>query len=186
VLKSAVAVVVVAAGLAVWGLLTQVSASGDRAEAERTAARAREHLTEVRADDDLAFSRDRDAATEFARHSVAVLNTLDYRNLDEDLAEWAEVTTGDLHDEVAGLGEEDRQQLLDAKSVSEGKVVSVAVRELDVRAGTATALAAVRISRTVGGQADVRYQRIQAAISRTDDGWKLSAIGAVPYLEAGP
>lgn len=182
----AVAAVVVAAGVAVWGLVAQVTAGVERDDAERAVTRAQERLDETRADQDLALARGRDEVAEAARHAVAVMNTLDHRTVEEDLAAWAEVTTGPLREEVTGLGEDQRAQLRDAGSTSVGEVVSVAVRDLDTRAGTATVLAAVTVSVTVGdGEPDDRHQRIQASLEHTDDGWKLSAIGQVPFSEAG-
>jgi Mce-associated membrane protein len=176
----AVAVVVVAAGIAVWGLLALVSANSDLDAATAAAAEADDRLAEVRADDDLAFTRARDEVLAAARHAVPVMNTLDHRTLDEDLAAWAEVTTGALHDEISNLSEDHKRTLRDAKAVTTGKVRSSAVTELDDRSGTATVLAAVEKTQTTGeGEPTVSYLRVRAELSRTDQGWKLSNLSTV-------
>lgn len=181
----AVASVVVAAGLAVAGVVALVSARGELSEANAARGEAFARFAEARSDD-LEFARARDEVTEFARHAVAVMNTLDHRTLDEDLEAWAEVTTGALREEVTSLGADQRRQLADARSVTEGQVLSVAVRELDVRAATATVLAAVEVSvSTAGTEATPRYQRVEASLSRTDQGWRLTALAKVPYVEPG-
>ncbi|GAB3446457.1 hypothetical protein [Actinophytocola sediminis] len=183
-LLTAVAVVVVAAGVAVWALVAMVSATGDRDDAERALARA-QAAQDKRADDDTAtIARVRDEVSSAAANGIAVLNTLDHRTLDDGLAAWAEVTTGALREEITALGDSQRQQIRDARSVTEGQVVSLAVRTLDTDAGTATVLAASKItSRTGGAEATVADRRVQAELTRTDDGWLLSALDQVPYQE---
>lgn len=172
---------VVAAGVAVWALVSLVSANGDLDAAKRAAAEDGDRLAEIRAD--LASARDHDEVANAANKAIAVMNTLDYRDVDASLAEWADVTTGDLHEEIAGI---DPALLVEAKSVSEGTVVSAAVRELDPRAGTATVLAAVQVSvSTQGQEATDRHQRMEATLRRTDEGWKLDGLGQVPYAEPG-
>lgn len=179
----AIALVVVAAGIAVWALVALVSANGDVSDAERAAAEAEDRLAELRADDDLVAAGVRDEVAKAARNAIAVMNTMDYREVDAGLAEWADVTTGDLHEEITGI---DLPSLANAKSISEGTVVSVAVRELDPGAGTATVLAAVKVSVSTRGQeATDRHQRMEATLRRTDEGWKLDGIAQVPYVEPG-
>lgn len=185
-LLTAVALVVVVAGVAVWALVALVSANGDLADAERDRSAAESRLAEVRADDDIAFTRARDEVTAAARDAVVVLNTLDHRELDEGLAAWAEVTTGALHEEVTGLPAESRQQLLDAQSVTSAEMLAVAVRELDERAGTATVLTSVKLSVTIrDDRQPVRYDRGRTTLTRTDDGWKVDSMSSVPYAEPG-
>lgn len=181
----ATAAVVVAAGLAVSGLVALLSANDELSDAEAARGEAFARLAEARSDD-LEFARTRDEVAEFARHAVAVMNTMDHRTVDEDLAAWAEVSAGTLREEVTNLGEDRRKQLADARSVTEGEVLSLAVRELDARAGTATALAAVKVSVSTGGQdATNRYQRFEAALNRTDQGWRLTDLARVQYVEPG-
>lgn len=181
----AVTVLVAAAGLAVWGLVALVSANNDRHDAELAVARAGAQARPAgNGGGALGIARTRDEVAESARKTVAVLNTLDYRTLDESLDAWAEVTTGALREEIDNLVGSQREQLLAAKTVTEAQVVSVGVRDLDTDAGTATALAAVKVTKSAGGARPTTvYQRIEATLSNTDDGWKLSGLSAVPYVE---
>ncbi|HEX2132534.1 MAG TPA: hypothetical protein VHH15_13345 [Actinophytocola sp.] len=137
-------------------------------------------------DDGLEYSRTRDEVDRVARAAIVTMNTLDYRDLDAGLANWSDATTGALHDEITKLGEEQKQALRDAKSVTSAEVRSSAVKELDARAGKATVIAAVKITvATGGGEPADKYQRLEASLARTDAGWKLDGIGQVPYAQPG-
>lgn len=135
-------------------------------------------------DDSLAFSGKRDEVDRVARAAIVTMNTLDYRKLDEGLANWADATTGPLHDEIAGLTADKKKQLKDAKPVTSAKITSSAVKELDDRGGKATVIAAIeKTVQTANGKPQPSYQRIQATLTRTKDGWKLENLGPVPYAQ---
>lgn len=162
-LSAAVALVVAAATVAVWFGISWVRAAND---------------------DGLAYSGTRDEVDRVARAAIRTMNTLDYRKLDEGLGNWADATTGTLHDEIVKLTEENKQQLRDAKSVTSAEVRSSAVRELDDRAGKATVIAAIRTTVKTGDKEPVeKYQRIEATLARTDAGWKLEGLGEVAYVQ---
>lgn len=181
-LVTAVALVVVVAGFLVWSVVDLSSAGNDldAANAELTDANTR--LDELNADDDLAFATARDEAHRFARDAVTILNTLDYRSVDEDLADWARVTTGSLHDNVVAISAEEREEIVDRGSVATAEVRSSAVRELDDRAGRAVVIAAVRIDVVAGDQpATPKWQRLEGQLVRTGSAWLLESIGQVPF-----
>ncbi|MCT2587250.1 hypothetical protein [Actinophytocola gossypii] len=137
-------------------------------------------------DDGLEYSRARDEVDRVAQAAIVTMNTMDHREVDEHLANWADATTGTLHDEVTKLTEENKQQIRDAKAVSKAEIRSAAVRELDERAGKATVIAAVATTVSNGdGEPTQKYLRIEASLTRTDAGWKLDAIGPVPYAPPG-
>jgi len=137
-------------------------------------------------DDGLTYSSSRDEVDRVARAAIVTMNTLDYRKLDQGLANWSDATTGALHDEITKLTAENKQQLMEAKSVTKAVVRSSAVRELDERAGKATVIAAIKTTvSTGGGEPTDKYQRIEASLVRTDAGWKLDGIGKVPYAQPG-
>lgn len=162
VLAGALALAVAAGAVAVWFGVKWASASND---------------------DSLAYSKVRDDVTRVATAAVITVNTLDYRRVDEDLRNWADATTGTLHEEIAGIDEETRKTATDSKSVGSAKVHSLAVRELDERAGTAIVIAAVQLDVTVEGQEPVaKYQRLEATMTRVDGVWKLESIGQVPFI----
>jgi Mce-associated membrane protein len=133
-------------------------------------------------DDSLAYSKVRDDVARVATAAVITVNSLDYRTVDEDLRDWADATTGTLHDEIEGIDDATRKTATDSKSVGSAKVHSLAVRELDERAGRAVVIAAVQLDVTVEGQEPVaKYQRLEAAMTRVDGEWKLESIGQVPF-----
>lgn len=176
----AVAVVVVAAGIAVWALVSMVVATDDRDDAERALAEAKA----APAVEAQPVATVRDDVSVSAQEAIAVLNTLDHRTLDEDLEAWAEVTTGELHDQITTLAADQRDQLEELQAVTEGRVDRIAVRDLDDAAGTATVLAAVEVVKESRGvERTTAYQRLEATLTRTDDGWKLSGLSSVPYEE---
>lgn len=161
VLAGALALAVAAGAVAVWFGVQWINASND---------------------DSLAYSRVRDDVTRVATAAVITVNSLDYRTVDEDLQNWADATTGTLHDEIEGIDEATRKTATDSKSVGSAKVHSLAVRELDERAGTAIVIAAVQLDVTVEGQEPVaKYQRLEATMTRVDGVWKLESIGQVPF-----
>jgi Mce-associated membrane protein len=134
--------------------------------------------------DNLAFSGARDEVDRVARSAIKTMNTLDYRKLDQGLESWADITTGPLHDEIANLTPDKKKQLKDAKPVTSAEITSSAVKDLDERGGKATVIAAIeKTVQTGNGKPQPSYQRIQATLTRTKDGWKLENLGPVPYAQ---
>jgi Mce-associated membrane protein len=137
-------------------------------------------------DDSLAFSQTRDEVNRVGQQAVVTMNTLDYRKVDQGLADWESATTGDLHDEVVKGKKSSRDAIVQAQSVTKASVLSSAVSELDDRAGQASILVALKVNVTVKGQQPAdKFMRLAGKLQRTDDGWKLYEIGQVPYLQPG-
>lgn len=135
-------------------------------------------------DDGLEYSSKRDEVDRVARAAIVTMNKLDYRELDEGLENWADATTGPLHDEIVNLSAEKKKQLEAAKPVTSATITSSAVKELDDRGGKATVIAAIeKTVQTADGKPQPSYQRIQATLTRTNDGWKLENLGPVPYAQ---
>lgn len=135
-------------------------------------------------DDSLAYSTSRDEVARVAQAAIVTMNTLDYRRIDEGLANWAEATTGPLHDQIASLPADRKKQLADAKPVTSATIMSSAVKELDDRAGKATVIAAVkRTVQTADGKPQRSYSPMQASLTRTKDGWKLESLDPVQYSQ---
>ncbi|MEV6611111.1 hypothetical protein [Kutzneria sp. NPDC051319] len=131
-------------------------------------------------DDARLFALDREAVTQAAGRDIAALNTLDYRKIDDGLKQWLAVSTGTLHDQLAQTGVDSRKQLEQAKTVTTAQVVDTAVTALDQRAGTARLIAAVQLDVTPeGGQKTAKRTRFQADLTRTVNGWKVSALAPV-------
>ena len=132
-------------------------------------------------DDSLEYSKVRDDVARVATAAIITVNSLDYRTVDEDLKNWADATTGTLHEEIANVDDSMKKMAADAKSVGSARVHLLAVRELDERAGTALVIAAVQQDVTVEGQEPVaKYKRLEATMTRVEGVWKLESIGEVP------
>lgn len=137
-------------------------------------------------DDSLAFSKTRDEVNRVGQAAIVTMNTLDYRTVDQGLADWEAATTGTLHEEVVKGKKSSRDAIVAAQSVTKASVLSSAVSELDDRAGQASILVALKVNVTVKGQQPTdKFMRLAGKLQRTDDGWKLYEIGQVPYLQPG-
>ncbi|RLV55024.1 hypothetical protein D9V41_13075 [Aeromicrobium phragmitis] len=132
-------------------------------------------------DDTIEQAQTRDAVLVEARQHIETMNTLDYREVDEGLAAWADVTTGTLHDQLVGVSDEEKQLLAEQQMISTGKVVDAAVTDFD--ASSATVIAAVEV--TVEDDADpdaeptVKRNRFSAELLRVEGEWKLENLQQV-------
>lgn len=132
-------------------------------------------------DSDAQFSAARDDVLRAAEQGAVNLNTLDYRTADEGLRLWQQSTTGDLHDQLVVGAAGFLDQVRRAKTVTTARVLEAAVTELDDRAGKAGAIIAIDVTVTPeNGQPSKKRQRLAAQLTRTDAGWRLSALGQVP------
>ena len=131
-------------------------------------------------DDSRSFALERQAVTQAAQHDVATRNTLDYRKVDDGLKSWLAVSTGTLHDQLAQTAQANKNQLAQARTVTTAHVVDTAVTALDQRAGTAKLIAAVQLDVTPdGGKQTSKRTRFEADLTRTDAGWRVSALAPV-------
>ncbi|WP_206790807.1 hypothetical protein [Amycolatopsis sp. MtRt-6] len=123
----------------------------------------------------------RDEALATGRTLVAQLNTLDYHDVDGGLGKWLSASTGPLHDQLARTDDKTKKTLAENATVATGRVLDAALSELDEHAGTAKMLASVEITMAKQGTAPaIKRNRFAAALSRTADGWKLSALDQLP------
>jgi Mce-associated membrane protein len=82
---------------------------------------------------------------------------------------------------MAGTHTADAATLKQSGTSTRGTVTDAAVTELDTRAGTAKLIATVQVRVTPAtGTATTDRKRFEAGLSRTADGWKLTALTAVP------
>lgn len=134
------------------------------------------------ANDDAAdFAVARDDALAAARQAVTNLNTLDHRELDEGLDRWEASATGELLAQLRKGREGFEEEVRKAETVTTAEVLSAALTELDDRAGRADVLVAVRITVAAPGEKpQAKDSRMLGEVTRTGDGWKLSALGQAP------
>lgn len=132
-------------------------------------------------DSALTYGAARDEALTSGRTLVAELNTLDYHDVNGGLGRWLAASTGPLHDQLARTDDTTKKTLTANATVATGRVLDAALSELDEHAGTAKMLASVEITMARQGTAPaVKRNRFAAALSRTADGWKLSALDQLP------
>ncbi|WP_437089180.1 hypothetical protein [Streptomyces hundungensis] len=130
---------------------------------------------QARDDSSVAYATSRDAALAAGRTRITALSTLDAAHPDATLRGWLDASTGPLHDELrrAGAGK--------PTTSARGEVTDAAVTQLDDRSGTAKLIATVRVRLTpAGGAATDDRKRLEAALERTEAGWKVKALSAVP------
>ncbi|QUQ66367.1 hypothetical protein [Kutzneria sp. CA-103260] len=130
--------------------------------------------------DDVTYGQARDLVLAAASDQIKTLNTVDYREADEDLTQWQRVTTGNLLTQLTNQHDSDVNSTKSQKTVSTAKIIDAAVSTLDSRAGTATVLVAVEVTiRQADGQPSVRKSRVDAVLSRTEDGWKTGTVQVI-------
>ncbi|NDZ82730.1 hypothetical protein G3I19_30195 [Streptomyces sp. SID10853] len=140
----------------------------------------------ARQDDSLRYAASRDAALAAGRERIAELNTLDVKNIDSGLGLWLHASTGALHDKLAATRATDRTTLTKAGTSARGTVTDAALTALDYRAGTAALIATVKVAVTPrGGTATTDRKRFTATLARTREGWKVTALSAVPVGKEG-
>jgi len=131
--------------------------------------------------DSVEFSRTRDAVLTAATQAVQNLNTLDYHTVSDGFGLWQQSVTGDLASQLAQGKDQFEAQVLSARSVTTARVLAAAVTELDVRQGKASAMVEVRLTVQAGTDKPVTKDSPELAeLTRTPDGWRLSALGAAP------
>lgn len=136
---------------------------------------------DTRGDAGLSYGKARDAALADGKRDIARLNTVDATHAAADLEDWLAVTTGPLHDRMTGTHAADTAAVKASGTSTRGTVGDAAVTELDTRAGTAKLIATVEVHLTpASGTPTTDRKRFEADLSRTGDGWKLSALTAVP------
>ncbi|MGW7053013.1 hypothetical protein [Streptomyces sp. NPDC054887] len=125
-----------------------------------------------------AYAEARDAALAAGREHVARLSSWDASRPDAVRDEWLGATAGDLHADLARTGPHKDA----ATETARATVTDAALTALDDRAGTAGLIATVRVETTpAGGQpGGTDRKRLEAALTRTGDGWKVTALTAVP------
>ncbi|WP_406499326.1 hypothetical protein OG936_31430 [Streptomyces sp. NBC_00846] len=132
-------------------------------------------------DDSAAYAQARDDALAAGEQAVQNMNTLDHRKLATGLDGWEESTTGDLHRQLVDGRDAFVKQIQQAKTVSTAQILSGAVTELDDRAGKAGVMVALRVTVTAPkGKPAVKESRMLGQLTRTSEGWKLSALGQAP------
>ena len=126
---------------------------------------------------------ERDLVARTAARQVAALNSMDSGQVDVSLSRWLEASTGSLHDQLQRDRPFARAKFVKAGTTASGTVTGLAVTDMDLHAGRATVLVAVRVKVTSGTALDGSEQRkrYQAGMIRTRAGdWRVTSLIAVP------
>ncbi|MFF9867235.1 hypothetical protein ACF1G0_17725 [Streptomyces sp. NPDC013953] len=132
-------------------------------------------------DESAAYAAARDDALAAGEQAVQNMNTLDHRDLRRGLDTWQDSATGELHDQLTAGRSRFEEQIREARTVTSARVLSGAVTELDTRAGKARVMVALRVTVTPPeGKPTAKESRLLGELTRTPQGWKLSALGQAP------
>lgn len=128
-------------------------------------------------DERLAYAAGRDTVLHAAGEGLVTLHTIDYREAENDLASWYEVTTGGLRSDL----EADRAKQLDQakkkRTVSAASLVRAAVTELDKHAGTASVIVVLDVELAgKGGKPSTERRRLNAELQRGEQGWRVTSV----------
>ncbi|WP_256107175.1 hypothetical protein [Streptomyces sp. ODS05-4] len=127
-------------------------------------------------DGDRSYAHTRDTALDTGRRQVEKLSSVDPERAAESRTGWLTAATGALRDQLARA----KPPAADAPA-ARATVTAAALTALDERAGTAVLIATAEVETTPpGGRATTDRRRLEADLTRTADGWKVSALTAVP------
>ncbi|SDH85401.1 Mce-associated membrane protein [Actinokineospora alba] len=119
----------------------------------------------------------RDEARAAGAQALVDVNTLDHREVEAALDRWRDAATGELRERFETNRESDARAATAAKTATTATVVDSVVTKVDERAGTAELMAVLDLAlRTDNGEPQARRSRVIAELTRTADGWKLSAV----------
>ncbi|MFI0404615.1 hypothetical protein [Actinomadura sp. 3N508] len=142
------------------------------------------------ADHDLAAARDEVSRT--AVRDLALLNSIDPKVAELDLAHWLDVATGPFHDALERDMPNARARFAKQKAPSQGRVTALAVTALDRSAGEATVIASVRIRTGPSGAAGAaaegteQRERYEVGMRRVGGVWKISSLRPLPPARSTP
>ncbi|MCS0637971.1 hypothetical protein NX801_20395 [Streptomyces sp. LP05-1] len=131
------------------------------------------------ADPDRARARERADALAAGRLHLARLSSADPARPGAARAEWLDASAGPLRARLATAAPE-------ARIPARATVTDAALTALDTRAGTATLIATVQVVLTPGtGRPTTDRRRLEAGLTRTPEGWRVSRLAAVPVAGTG-
>ncbi|NDU71262.1 hypothetical protein GWI34_01300 [Actinomadura sp. DSM 109109] len=139
------------------------------------------------ADHDLATARDEVSRT--AVRDLALINSIDPKVAELDMAHWLDVATGPFADALKRDLPGARARFAGQKAPSHGRVTALAVTALDRSAGEATVLASVRIFTEPAGdaaQGTEQRKRYEVGMRRVGGAWKISSLRSLAPAGSGP
>jgi Mce-associated membrane protein len=133
-----------------------------------------------------ALAQTRDQVLQTGEQEVQNFNTLDYRDVSRGLSLWEQSSAGPLLAQIVEGRAQFERQVEQAKTITTAKILDAALVSLNVRAGTASIIAAIQIDVVPSkGTPASKQNRLEGQLTRTSSGWKLTALGQVPVGSAG-
>jgi Mce-associated membrane protein len=134
-----------------------------------------------------ALAQTRDQVLQAGEQEVQNFNTLDYRHVGAGLNLWEQSSAGPLRAQITAARSQFEKEVEQAKTVTTAKILDAALVTLDVRAGTASIIAAVQLNVIPSQGTPVSKQaRLVGQLIKTASGWKLTALGQAPVGAASP
>lgn len=131
-------------------------------------------------DGSIALAVERDQALQDGRQAIINFNTLDHQKVQKGLDRWEKSSTGALHEQVKRGRKANAKRIKKAKTSTTAKVLDAALTELNTRAGKARMIAVVKVTvQQKDKQSTTKRNRYKAELTRVDQTWKLSSLGAV-------
>ena len=128
----------------------------------------------------------RDQALQQGEQAVQDFNTLSYHDVGVGLDLWQQSSTGPLLKEITAGRTQFEQEIRKAKTVTTASILDAAITSLNQRAGTANIIVALQITVTPPkGSPATKQSRLEGTLTKTPEGWKLSALAQVPVGTAG-
>lgn len=132
-----------------------------------------------------ALAQTRDQVLAVGEQEVQNFNTLDYRHVSAGLSLWEQSSAGPLRAQIVAARAQFEKQVEQAKTITTAKILDAALVTLDVRAGTASLIAAVQLNVIPAQGAPASKQaRLVGQLTRTASGWKLTSLGQAPVGSA--
>jgi Mce-associated membrane protein len=134
-----------------------------------------------------ALAQTRDQVLQNGEQAVQNFSTLDYRRVSQGLNLWEQSSAGPLRAQIIAGRAQFERQVEQAKTITTAKILDAALVTLNIRAGTASIIAAVQVNVIPSQGAPVSKQtRLVGQLTRTASGWKLTALGQAPVGSAAP
>jgi Mce-associated membrane protein len=130
-------------------------------------------------DSDVRFAASRDDVLRIGQQELVNFYSLDHKNPDASFDRLVRSSTGDLATAIKQGESTWKKQLTDGKTTTTAKVLDAVVTELDDRAGSATLAAIIQADTDSQGKTNSYRLPMQAQLTRTDQGWKLSQAGSI-------
>lgn len=127
-----------------------------------------------------ATARTREVVLRQAERRLVEMNTIDHEQAVACLDRWQRQVTGALADEVRRNREGNIKAIRESRTTTTSRALALAVTGLDVHNGRANLIAALELEvSTEGTPPATKRSRVNAQLTRTEHGWKLSGVQVV-------